>query len=37
MNPHFLLAAPDLITVDLWFSRQTRTVSLSSLQQRRSK
>jgi len=37
MNPHFLIAAPDLITVNLWFSRQTRTVSLSSLQQRRSK
>ena len=31
MNPHFILIAPDKVTVDLYFGKKTRTVSLSAL------
>jgi len=31
MNPQFLVAAPDHVTVELWFSKQTKTVSLGHL------
>jgi hypothetical protein len=30
-NPQFLVTAPDNVTVELWFSKQTKTVSLSHL------
>jgi hypothetical protein len=30
-NPQFLVTAPDRVTVELWFSKTTRTVSLSAL------
>ena len=30
-NPQFLVTAPDRVTVKLWFSKTTRTVSLSAL------
>ena len=31
MNPQFTVSAPDRVTVELWFSKETRTVALSSL------
>ena len=31
MNPQFSIEAPDKVTVELYFSKKTRTVSLSSL------
>jgi hypothetical protein len=30
-NPQFTVAPPDRVTVELWFSKTTRTVSLSAL------
>jgi len=30
-NPQFLVAAPDRVTVELWFSKTTRTVSLAAI------
>ena len=30
-NPQFLMSAPDRVTVELWFSKTTRTVPLSAL------
>lgn len=30
-NPQFLISAPDRVTVELWFSKETRTVSLGHL------
>lgn len=31
MNPQFLVSAPDKVTVELWSSKERRTVSLSQL------
>ena len=30
-NPQFVISAPDRVTVELWFSKQTKTVSLGQL------
>jgi hypothetical protein len=30
-NPQFVIAAPDRVTVELWFSKETKTVSLNRL------
>jgi dipeptidyl aminopeptidase/acylaminoacyl peptidase len=34
MNPQFSVSAPDLVTVELWFSRETKTVSLNRVRRR---
>jgi hypothetical protein len=31
-NPQFVISAPDHVTVELWFSKQTKTVSLGELE-----
>ncbi len=31
MDPEFTISAPDRVTVELWFSKQTKTVALGSL------
>jgi hypothetical protein len=31
MNPQFLVSAPDHVTIELWFSKQTKTVALHLL------
>jgi dipeptidyl aminopeptidase/acylaminoacyl peptidase len=31
MNPQFLVSAPDRVTVELWFSKKTKTVALHLL------
>jgi hypothetical protein len=35
MNPQFTIAAPDHVTVELYFSKEARTVSLSTLHKNR--